>query len=65
MKQVFLVEGMSCQHCVKAVTQAVLLLDPQARVQVDLAGKKVEVESSHTREEIARVIADEGYAVAA
>jgi copper chaperone len=65
MKQVFDIDGMSCNHCAKSVTKAVLLLDPQARVQVDLAGKKVEVESSHTREEIARVIADEGYAVAA
>jgi copper chaperone len=40
-------------------------LDPQAQVQVDLVGKKVEVESSQAREAIAKVIADEGYAVAA
>ncbi len=65
MKQVFNVEGMSCNHCAKAVTQAVQQLDPQALVQVDLAGKKVEVESSLAREAIAKVIADEGYAVAA
>ena len=65
MKQVFNVEGMSCNHCVKAVSQAVQRLDPQAQVHVDLAGKKVEVESSQAREAIAQVIADEGYAVAA
>jgi copper chaperone len=65
MKQVFNVEGMSCNHCAKAVTQAVQQLDPQAQVQVDLAGKKVEVESGLAREAIAKVIADEGYAVAA
>jgi len=64
MKQVFLVEGMSCQHCVKAVTQAVQQLDPQAEVLVDLPAKKVEVHSTATREAIARAIADEGYAVA-
>lgn len=65
MKQVFNVEGMSCNHCVKAVTKAVQQLDPQAQVQVDLAGKKVEVESSQAREAIAKAIADEGYAVTA
>jgi copper chaperone len=63
MKQVFVVEGMSCQHCVKAVTRAVQQLDPQAEVLVDLTAKKVDVESAASREAIARVIADEGYAV--
>ena len=37
MKQVFDVDGMSCNHCAKAVTKAVQQLDPQAQVQVDLA----------------------------
>jgi copper chaperone len=64
MKQVFDVEGMSCNHCAKAVTQAVLQLDPQAQVQVDLAGKKVNVESEQPRQALAQAIADEGYAVA-
>ena len=63
MKQVFLVEGMSCQHCVKAVTRAVQQLDPQAVVLVDLTTKRVEVESAAAREAIARAIADEGYVV--
>ena len=65
MKQVFDVQGMTCKHCAKAVTKAVQQLDPQAQVQVDLAGNKVEVESSQAREAIAKAIADEGYAVAA
>ena len=65
MKQVFDVEGMRCNHCAKAVTQAVRQLDPQAQIQVDLPRKKVEVESTQPREAIARAIADEGYAVAA
>jgi copper chaperone len=64
MKQVFDVEGMSCNHCAKAVTQAVLQLDPQAQVQVDLAGKKVNVESEQPRQALAQAIADEGYTVA-
>ena len=65
MKQVFDVQGMSCNHCVKAVTQALQHLDPQAQVQVDLAGKKVEVESTQAREALAKAIADEGNAVVA
>ena len=64
MKQVFDVDGMSCGHCVKAVTAAVRQIDPQAQVQVDLAGKKVEVESTQAREALAKAIADEGYTVA-
>ena len=64
MKQVFDVQGMSCNHCAKAVTKAVQQLDAQAQVQVDLAGKKVEVESTQAREAIAKAIADEGYTVA-
>jgi len=63
MKQVFDVEGMSCNHCAKAVTKAVQQIDPQALVQVDLASKKVEVESTQTRQAIAQAIADEGYTV--
>lgn len=65
MKQVFDVEGMSCNHCARAVTRAVQALDPQAQVVVDLEGKKVEVESAQAREAIAQAIADEGYQVGA
>ncbi len=65
MKQVFDVQGMTCNHCAKAVTTAVRQLDPQAQVQVDLTAKKVEVQSNAAREAIAKAIADEGYAVAA
>jgi len=65
MKQVFDVQGMSCNHCAKAVTQALRQVDPQAQVQVDLAGKKVEVESAQPRQALAKAMADEGYTVAA
>ena len=65
MKQVFDVQGMSCNHCAKAVTQALRQVDPQAQVQVDLAGKKVEVESAQPRQALAKAMADVGYTVAA
>jgi copper chaperone len=65
MKQTFQVQGMSCQHCVKAVTQAVQSVDPQAQVQVDLGAGRVDVESGQDPTAIARAIEEEGYKVAA
>jgi copper chaperone len=65
MNQSFNVQGMSCGHCVSAVTRAVKSVDPAADVKVDLAGGKVEVQSDHDRAEIAKAIAEEGYTVAA
>jgi copper chaperone len=65
MNQTFSVQGMSCGHCEKAVTQAIQSLDPAAVVKVDLAAGKVEVQSAQAREAIANAIAEEGYTVAA
>lgn len=65
MNQTFNVQGMSCGHCEKAVTQAVKSVDPAAVVKVDLATGKVEVQSAKDREAIAKAIAEEGYPVAA
>ena len=59
------VEGMSCGHCVQAVTRAVKAHDPQAEVAVDLAAKAVSVRSEQPRERIAEAIRGAGYAVAA
>ncbi|WP_285358625.1 cation transporter [Pseudomonas sp. lyk4-R2A-10] len=61
--QVFTVEGMSCGHCVKAVTQAVQSKDPAASVRVDLAGKEVGVESALSAEQVIEAISEEGYAI--
>ena len=40
----FEVPDMTCGHCVSAVTKAVAAVDPAARVQVDLARHRVEIE---------------------
>lgn len=61
--QVFSVQGMSCGHCVKAITHAVQAKDPAANVRVDLAAKEVGVESSLSPEQVIDVISEEGYAV--
>lgn len=65
MNQTFQVQGMSCGHCVGAVTQAVKALDPAAEVKVDLPTGKVEVQSDKDRQAIAQAIQEEGYTVAA
>ena len=65
MNQTFQVQGMSCGHCVGAVTQAVRSVDPKADVKVDLATGKVEVQSQQDPAAIARAIEEEGYKVAA
>lgn len=59
--QVFNVQGMSCGHCVKAITQALQAQDPAASVRVDLAAKEVGVESSLTVEQVISAITEEGY----
>lgn len=59
--QVFIVQGMTCGHCSRAVTQAVQALDAQAQVNVDLAGKQVSVESELPAQRILAAIREEGY----
>ncbi|GAB3629345.1 heavy metal transporter [Pandoraea terrae] len=59
----FQVEGMSCNHCVQAVTRAITARDAQARVSVDLGAGQVNVESRLPAPELAAAITDAGYAV--
>jgi copper chaperone len=61
----FNVPAMSCGHCVGAVTEAVMQVDPAAKVEVDLASKKVKVESSQGRAALADALAEAGYPPAA
>jgi copper chaperone len=65
MNQIFTVEGMTCGHCEKAVTKALLSLDAQAKVVIDRAHNNVQVDSEKSREALAQTIADEGYRVSA
>lgn len=59
--QLFTVQGMTCGHCVRAVTQAIKHEDPAAEVQVELASKEVKVESTLSAEQIIRLMVEEGY----
>jgi copper chaperone len=57
----FLVEGMSCAHCVNLVTEAIHRLDPVALVNVDLGSKHVRVHSDVDRFLLSQALVDAGY----
>ena len=57
------VKGMSCQHCVKAVTKAIQLQDALASVTVELPQGQVVVQSTLSRAAVAQAITEEGYEV--
>ncbi|MDE2418538.1 MAG: heavy-metal-associated domain-containing protein [Burkholderiales bacterium] len=65
MNQTFTVTGMTCGHCEMAVKRAIKAIDPQAEVTADRTQDRVEVQSDLPRESLAKVIAEEGYTVAA
>ncbi|MBU8542914.1 MULTISPECIES: heavy-metal-associated domain-containing protein [Roseomonadaceae] len=59
------VAGMTCGHCVRAVTLAIQKRDPAAKVEVDLEAGRVRADSRLSRDEIAALVTAEGYSVAA
>jgi copper chaperone len=62
--QLFTVTGMTCGHCVRAVSTAIARRDPAAAVRVDLTNGRVEIDSDAPRADLAAAIVEEGYAVA-
>ncbi len=63
MSQKFQVDGMSCNHCVQAVQNAVITVDPHAQVTVDLDTGHVDVLSQQPREDLRLAIENAGYRV--
>ena len=59
----FNVSGMSCEHCVKTVTEAILEVDAQAGVRIDLAGGRVSVNSQQPMAAVRAAIENAGYTV--
>jgi copper ion binding protein len=59
------VTGMTCGHCVQAVTSEVSAIDGVTDVQVDLESGRVDVTGEGVTEEAVRAAVDEaGYALA-
>ena len=59
------VEGMSCGGCVRSVTKSVQSVDSNAKVDVDLPGKKVRVDTEASLEAVKSAISEAGYPVTA
>lgn len=59
------VTGMTCGHCVQAVTTEVSAIDGVTEVQVDLESGRVDVTGEGVTDEAVRAAVDEaGYALA-
>ena len=56
------IPSMSCGHCVKTVTETVKAIDPQARVDVDLATKTAKIDTGADAANVTRALAEAGYA---
>lgn len=58
-----IIEGMSCNHCVNHVREALSELKDSQKVEVNLEQKYAIVETSSNDEEIKEKIEDQGYDV--
>jgi copper chaperone len=63
MKKKILIEGMSCQHCVGHVKEALEGLDKVTSIDVSLENNWAIVETTNSNEELKAVIEEEGYDV--
>jgi copper chaperone len=63
MKKKILIEGMSCQHCVGHVKEALEGLDKVTSVDVSLENNWAIVETTNTDDELKEAIEEEGYDV--
>lgn len=59
------VKGMTCGHCVKAVTNAVKEVDASAEVKIDLETGQVQVNSALASDKLSAAITEAGYEVVA
>ncbi len=57
----FLINDMSCQHCVDRITTTIRTLDPSASVHCDLSTKLVDVASTIIPSTLINAINDAGY----
>jgi copper chaperone len=57
----FHVSDMTCGHCASTITKAVKEVDAAATCEVDLAAKKVRIESEREAAEFQAAIDDAGY----
>jgi copper chaperone len=57
----FQIPDMSCGHCAGRVTQALQRADPACTVRIDLAARRVQVQTAEDRQALAHALAEAGY----
>ena len=57
----FNLPDMSCGHCASTVTQTCKLVDPAAKVEVDVGTKRVKVETNEGRQDFVEALTEAGY----
>ncbi|HSV70852.1 MAG TPA: heavy-metal-associated domain-containing protein [Methylibium sp.] len=57
----FDVQDMSCGHCVATITKAVRALDPQARVEAEVAARRVRIDAAVAPEALEAALSEAGY----
>jgi copper chaperone len=57
----FTIPDMTCGHCAKTITGAVLSAYPDAKIDIDLTSKRVSIENAGDRAAVLSVIEAKGY----
>lgn len=57
----FRIDDMTCSHCVSTITKAVQSLDRAAKIEIDVAAKRVRVESPVGPYKLAAAIRSAGF----
>ena len=55
------VNDMTCGHCASTITRAVKDVDAASKCEVDLAAKRVRIESTHAAGEFVEAIKEAGF----
>lgn len=63
MKKKILIDGMSCEHCVKHVTEGLSGVEGVKVIEVNLDGKYALVDTEVDNQKLIDAIEDEGYDV--
>lgn len=65
MKQTFIINGMTCNHCRMSAEKAILSVKGVTSATVDLGSKKAEVEGEFSAEEVCKAVEDTGFTCSA
>ncbi|BAZ41394.1 heavy metal transport/detoxification protein [Calothrix sp. NIES-4101] len=57
------VPDISCNHCAETITESIQVVEPNAKINIDVNAKIVTVESSASAESIRQAIVAAGYTI--